>query len=114
MMEAPQASREDLRSIIRGLRSRLDPTMGSLGEHQRLGSRRGRRVSQEEMAEAVGVSLGWYAMLERGEPMQPSISMLSRLVSALNATHEERCRIFQLAIPELQGLFVKGEARVSD
>ena len=105
MMKALEASREDLRSTIRGLRSRLDPAIGRLGEHERLGCRRGRRVSQEEVAEAVGVSLGWYAMLERGEPIQPSISMLSRLASALNATREERWKIFQLAIPELQGLF---------
>jgi len=104
MMKALQ-TREELRSMIRGLRSRLDPAVGSLGEHERLGSRRGRRVSQEEMAEAIGVSLGWYAMLERGEPIQPSISLLGRLASALNATREERCELFQLAIPELQGLF---------
>jgi transcriptional regulator with XRE-family HTH domain len=98
-------SRDDIRSLLRGLRQRLDPAANMLGEHERLGSRRGRAVSQEELAEAVGISRGWYAMLERGEPVQPSVSMLSRLANALNATRDERWRLFQLAIPELQGLF---------
>ena len=98
-------SRDGLRSLIRGLRYRLEPSTARLGEHERLGSRRGKAVSQEELAEAIGVSRGWYAMLERGEPVQPSISMLSRLASALNASRDERCTLFQLAIPELQGLF---------
>ncbi|MBV9333744.1 MAG: helix-turn-helix domain-containing protein [Candidatus Eremiobacteraeota bacterium] len=57
------------------------------------------------MAEAVGVSRGWYAMLERGEPIQPSIAMLNRVAQALNATRDERVTLLQLAIPELQGLF---------
>ena len=43
-------------------------------------------------------------MLERGEPVQPSIPMLGRLARALGATREERWALFQLAIPELQEL----------
>jgi hypothetical protein len=31
--------------------------------------------------------------------------MLSRLARALNATRDERAALFQLGIPELQGLF---------
>jgi hypothetical protein len=44
-------------------------------------------------------------MLERGKPIQPSISMLNRVAGALNATRDERVTLYQLAIPELQGLF---------
>jgi transcriptional regulator with XRE-family HTH domain len=83
----------------------MDPTTPTLGEHERLRSRRGRAVSQEELAEAVGVSRGWYSMLERGEPIQPSIALLSRVARALNATRDEQLALFQLGIPELQGLF---------
>jgi DNA-binding XRE family transcriptional regulator len=95
----------EMRSLLKGLRRRLDPATATLGEHKRVSSRCGRAVSQEEIAEAVGVSRGWYAMLERGEPIQPSVAMLSRLARALNATRDERAALFQLGIPELQGLF---------
>ena len=90
--------------LLKGLRSRIDPASATLGEHERLNTRRGRAVSQEELAEAVGVSRGWYAMLERGEPIQPSIIMMSRLARALNVTRDECVTLFELAIPELHGL----------
>ena len=96
---------DGIRSLLKGLRGRLDPSTPALGEHQRLSTRRGKAVSQEELAEAVGVSRGWYAMLERGEAIQPSIAILGRLARALNATRDERLALFQLAIPELQELF---------
>ena len=96
---------DEIRSLLRGLRGRVDPAARNLGEHERLRSRQGKAVSQEELAEAVGVSRGWYAMLERGDAIQPSIAMLSRLAAALNATRDERRALFQLAIPELYGLF---------
>jgi transcriptional regulator with XRE-family HTH domain len=95
---------DEIRSLLKRLRCRLDPAIATLGEHQRLGSRRGRAVSQEELAEAVGVSRGWYSMLERGEPIQPSLAMLNRVAGALNATRDERVTLFRLAIPELQAL----------
>jgi DNA-binding XRE family transcriptional regulator len=95
----------EIRSLLRGLRGRVDPDSRTLGQHERLGTRRGRPVSQEELAEVVGVSRCWYAMLERGEPVQPSIAMLSRLAAALSATRDERKTLYALAIPELQGLF---------
>jgi transcriptional regulator with XRE-family HTH domain len=90
--------------LLKDLRRRIDPKTSVLGEHERLNTRRGRAVSQEELAEAVGVSSRWYAMLERGERMHPSIQMLSRLVRALNPTRDERVALLELAIPELQGL----------
>jgi predicted transcriptional regulator len=95
----------ELRSLLRGLRNRVDPATPTLGQYERLRSRRGRAVSQEELAEAVGVSCGWYAMLERGAPIQPSIAMLRRLARALNASRDEQLTLFKLAIPELQELF---------
>jgi DNA-binding XRE family transcriptional regulator len=95
----------EMRAFLKGLRGRVDPASSTLGEHERLRTRRGKAVSQEELAEAVGVSRCWYAMLERGVPVQPSIAMLSRLARALDATCDERKTLFQLAIPELRGLF---------
>ena len=82
--------REDLRSLLRAMRSRC------------LSLRRNRAVSQEEVAEWVGVSRNWYAALERGEPVTPSISMLARLAVALNASPDERAELFKLTIPALR------------
>jgi DNA-binding XRE family transcriptional regulator len=96
-------SSEEMRSLLKGLRRRLDPACARLGDHERLGTRRGRVVSQEELAEAVGISRGWYASLERGT-IRPSLALLKRLVAAVDATPDERIMLVQLAIPELRGL----------
>jgi transcriptional regulator with XRE-family HTH domain len=90
-------------SLLKGLRRRLDPSVPRVGEHERLSTRRGRAVSQEELAEAIGVSRGWYASLERGT-MRPSIPLLRRLAAALGATPDERVKLPLAAIPELRGL----------
>jgi DNA-binding XRE family transcriptional regulator len=102
MMNVEQPDRrEKLRHFLKALRRRLHPNTMSLGKHERISSRRGLRISQEEIAEAAGVSRGWYARLESGEPIQPSISFLDRLAGALNATPRERATLFALAIPQL-------------
>jgi len=93
MSTAEVQPREELRSLLKELRSRL------------VSPRRGRAVSQEELAEWVGISRNWYAALERGMPIRPSIGMLTRLAAALNATADERATLLQLAIPALRGLF---------
>jgi transcriptional regulator with XRE-family HTH domain len=67
-------------------------------------SRCGRPISQEELAEAIGVTRGWYCLLESGAPIQPSVSLIDRLASALGATLDERVVLFSLAIPELQSV----------
>jgi DNA-binding XRE family transcriptional regulator len=101
---SPQMPYEQMRVLLKRLRCGLDPATPRLGTFERLHSRVGRAISQEELAEAVGVSRGWYAMLERGKPVQPSIGMLSRVAGALNATLEERTTLFRLAIRELKEL----------
>jgi DNA-binding XRE family transcriptional regulator len=101
MNEKQQDKREDIRSFLKTLRLRLDRDVNMLGKHERLSTRRGRRISQEEIAEAAGVSRCWYAQLEAGAPINPSLSLLDRLAGALNATPRERAMLFKLAIPEL-------------
>jgi DNA-binding XRE family transcriptional regulator len=90
--------------LLRELRLRVDPHARMLGAHERPNTRRGRRVSQEELAEAIGVSRCWYGLLESGAPAQPSVSLLNRLASALNASDNERVTLFSLAIPGLRGV----------
>jgi DNA-binding XRE family transcriptional regulator len=105
MFEEIQLERRDERGefLVR-LRRRIDPATKALGGYERLKSRRGRPVTQEELAEAIGVSRGWYARLESGQPVQPSVSMLHRIAEALKATPPERAVLFRLAIPALQSI----------
>lgn len=64
--------------------------------------RLGRRVTQEEIAEVVGVTRGWCHLLESGAEIRASMKLLDRLANALTLTPEERIALFTLAIPELQ------------
>jgi DNA-binding XRE family transcriptional regulator len=96
--------RDNVRSFLKALRLRLDPLTSTIGEYHRISSRRGRPISQEEIAEAVGVSRVWYALLESGAPVQPSVSLLHRLAHALNATPGERAMLFSVAIPALESV----------
>ena len=91
--------------LLKKLRGRLDPATAMLGEHERLRSRLGKAVSQEEMAEAIGVSRGWYACLESGSK-RPSVAVVARLAAALNTNRDERAKLFQLAIPALENSIV--------
>jgi DNA-binding XRE family transcriptional regulator len=105
MLEQEQLERQDdRRQFLVRLRRRIDPATTLLGSYERLMSRRGRPVTQEELAEAIGVSRSWYARLESGKPAQPSVSMLHRMAEVLKATPAERAVLFRLAIPALQSV----------
>ena len=105
-MDTVQSERRSaIPELLKKLRSRLDPATAMLGEHERLGTRRGKAVSQEEMAEAIGVSRGWYACLESGSK-RPSVAILARLATALNTNADERTTLFQVGIPALKNSLV--------
>jgi transcriptional regulator with XRE-family HTH domain len=61
----------------------------------------GRPVTQEEAAEAVGVSRNWYRRLESGDGVRASTKLLDRLAKTFVHTPEERITLFLLAIPEM-------------
>lgn len=90
-----------LNSFLKHLRTRISPHATMLGPHSRLPSRRGRIVSQEELAECIGVSRVWYAKLESDLALRPSTSLLDRVAVALMLNSEERRSLFNLARPEL-------------
>src|SRR5271154_3338419 len=90
-----------LKLFLRGHRQRIDPQIRHLGDFGRLPVRWGRPVTQEEIAEAVGVSRVWYAMLESGTQIRTSTKILERLAAALLPDGAERLRLFHLALPEL-------------
>src|ERR1700730_9672178 len=72
------------------------------GPYERQPSRRGKRVTQEETAEAIGVSRVWYAALEQDAAIRTSTRVLRRLADVLTLSAAERARLVQLAIPELK------------
>ena len=73
----------------------------ALGSHPRLPVRHGKGVTQEEIAEAIGVSRVWYAMLESGAALHTSPRLLARLADALALPDENREVLFRLGLPEL-------------
>jgi transcriptional regulator with XRE-family HTH domain len=95
----PQSTLGD---FLRMLRWRVPPRSDTLGPSKRLPARCGRRVTQEEIAEAVGISRNWYRRLEHGESGRASTKLLVRIASALALTSDERLTLFALAIPELR------------
>jgi len=89
-------------SFLKQRRTSLDPDARALGSHRRLATRYGKRVTQEEVAEAVGVSRVWYATLESGAAVPTSPRLLDGLAGALMLNQSERTTLFRLALPELK------------
>jgi len=102
-------------SLLRSSRLRIAPERPALGPHHRLPLRIGRTVSQEEVAEAVGISREWYARMEGGRPAHASNATLSALADALMMTPAERAALFQNGAPELRSAFAaQGSTAVLD
>jgi DNA-binding XRE family transcriptional regulator len=102
-VEAP-GSQSEFASFLKTRRRSIPPDSMTLGPWERLPVRRGRRVTQEEIAEAVGISRNWYRRLESGDAPRASAKLLDRIAKALHFTPEERMNLFVLAIPELTQL----------
>jgi transcriptional regulator with XRE-family HTH domain len=101
-------ARPELALFLKFLRQSVDPDVRNLGPYPRLPSRLGKRVTQEELAEAIGVSREWYAMLESAATTRTSTGLVERLADALMVTPQQRAKLFGLAVPEL------GRARLRD
>jgi DNA-binding XRE family transcriptional regulator len=94
-------SQSELASFLKARRRSIPPESVTLGSWERLPGRRGRRVTQEEIAEAVGISRNWYRSLENGDAPRASAKLLDRIARAFQCTPEERTILFVLAIPEI-------------
>jgi transcriptional regulator with XRE-family HTH domain len=88
-------------AFLKGQRKNIPRDALSLGRYVRLPSRRGKGVTQEELAEAIGASRVWYAMLESGAAVNTSPRLLARLADALVLSAEHRKLLFELALPDL-------------
>jgi transcriptional regulator with XRE-family HTH domain len=98
------APRSELACFLRALRQSIDPNVLNLGPYQRHPSRIGRRVTQEELAEAIGVTREWYATHESAiatrSPTRPSQAVLERLAEVLMITQPQRKTLFEMAVPQ--------------
>lgn len=91
-----------LRGMLKRCRARIRPEFASLGAVSRLPSRIGKPVTQEEVAEAAGISRVYYAMMESDRPVHVSTRVLARVADVLMMTAIERDTLFRLAVPELE------------
>ena len=87
--------------LLRRCRLDIPVESKSLGDFVRLPNRVGKIVSQEEFAEAIGVSRCWYGMLEVGRPVRPSIALIERICDALMLDEPKRVQLVDLAFPAL-------------
>jgi transcriptional regulator with XRE-family HTH domain len=108
----PRSDQPDpgLGRYLKSLRSRIDRYARALGPYVRLPRQRGKLVTQNELAEAIGVSREWYGELESAAPPRMSTSLVSRLADALMVTQEERARLFHLALPELGRVHLRDDS----
>lgn len=90
--------------VLRQLRNDIPWDASSLGDFVRLRNRVGKAVSQDEIAEALGVSRCWYGMLESGKQVRPSIDLLERLCDVFRLDPPQRLALIGLGNPELVAL----------
>ncbi|MGB6602467.1 MAG: helix-turn-helix transcriptional regulator [Candidatus Cybelea sp.] len=81
---------------------RLSSNTRSLGVCVRAPVRIGKTVTQEQVAEAAGISRVWYATLENDRATRVSVRVLEELASVLHMELSERAALFRLALPELR------------
>jgi transcriptional regulator with XRE-family HTH domain len=72
----------------------------------------GKRVTQEELAEHLGISRGWYTRFEAGAPAGFSIALLNRLGDLLLLSAPERAELVRLAVPELAPVVSRGSTNL--
>jgi acetyl esterase len=95
---APSPGR--LGTFLRSMRFRVAPRVTRLGAYERSPIRFGRRITQEELAEALGVTREWYSLLECGGRTRASPRLLARIAETLMLSLREQSELFAIAIPE--------------
>jgi len=70
----------------------------ALGGFVRVSNRIGKIVSQEELAEAIGISRTWYCVIEAGR-FRPSMDLVRRICDALMLDEAKRLDLVDLAFP---------------
>src|ERR1700677_1691867 len=88
-------------ALLTRYRLLLNPEITALWPFLRLPVRNGKMPTQEEIAEAVGISRQWYALLESCQSVRVSARILARIAEALMLSPGERAELFRRALPEL-------------
>lgn len=91
-----------LSALLKQSRLRINAQSAALGDFSRLPSRIGRPVTQEELAEAAGITRQYYGGMESGRQRRASSRALSRIADVLMMDREERVALFELVLPEIQ------------
>ncbi len=86
--------REDVRDFLASRRARISPEQAGLPSY---GRRRVPGLRREEVASLAGVSIDYYARLERGDLRGVSDSILDALADALRLDEAERQHLYDLA-----------------
>jgi transcriptional regulator with XRE-family HTH domain len=105
--DGAEGCEEALHRFVRERRLRLAPESLFLGERRRLPNRIGKPVTQEELAEHLGITRGWYARFEAGAATAFSIALLNRLGDVLLLSAPERAELIRLAMPKLSPVIAR-------
>jgi DNA-binding XRE family transcriptional regulator len=103
--DAGTVNDRQLAVFLREHRRGIDRNVRVLGDHPRHRTRWGMPVTQEEMAEALGVSRVWYATFESAPGTRASIRLLNRVAIVLMLDDWERVALLGIALPELRQFF---------
>ncbi|HYZ17632.1 MAG TPA: helix-turn-helix transcriptional regulator [Candidatus Acidoferrum sp.] len=104
-VKAQDFDREDperLSALLKRCRARIRPERPSLGPYLRPPKRIGKAVTQEDIAEAVGITRQWYERLENDRAARVSSIVLGRIADALMMDSAERSALFRFAVPEMR------------
>jgi Helix-turn-helix domain len=96
-MQTDARAEASISAVLRERRLRLPPESTTLGFFERHPNRVGRPVTQEEIAEAAGVSRFWYGLLEGRTPVNASPALLVRLAQLLMLDDVERVALLRAA-----------------
>ncbi len=86
--------RQSLAAFLRTRRARLSPALVGLPARNR---RRTPGLRREEVAELANIGVAWYTLLEQGQDVHPSRSVLASIAQALRLSHAEEQHLFLLA-----------------
>jgi transcriptional regulator with XRE-family HTH domain len=88
-------NRDEVREFLTSRRARITPAQAGLRSHG--GKRRVPGLRRDEVARLVGVSVGYYARLERGDIGGASDHVLGAIARALRLDEDDRTHLFALA-----------------
>ena len=82
-------------------RKRIPASATALGSYRRLPVRIGKPVTQEELAEALGITRTWYALLESSLSPRASLRLLLRTAGVFMLGRRECAQLFALALANI-------------